>query len=99
MRSTMLLTYNINPQSQEDYMRFMINVFIPMLQSIGLASAGVWHTAYGNYPSRLLIFVAGKADMERAIETDVWRDMEGKLKSFVSDYTCRIVPYQPGFQF
>ena len=80
-------------------MRFMINVFMPMMQSIGLTNAGVWHTAHGNYPIRLLVFIAEQVEMKRALESDVWGDMENKLKTFVQDYTCRIVPYQPGFQF
>ncbi|MBI5652413.1 MAG: hypothetical protein HZC40_18500 [Chloroflexi bacterium] len=95
----MLLTYNIVPQTQDDYMRFMINVFVPMMQSIGLANAGVWHTVYGNYPVRLLVFVAEQAEMTHALEGEVWRDMEIKLKTFVTDYTCRVVPFQAGFQF
>jgi hypothetical protein len=54
----MLLTYNIVPLMQEEYKQFMMNVFIPALQRIGLENVGVWHTAYGNYPMRLLAFVA-----------------------------------------
>jgi len=99
VRSTMLLTYNIVPQMQDDYMRFMINVFVPTLQSLGLANAGVWHTLYGDYPIRLLVFVAEQPEMKRALESETWRDMENKLKTFITDYTCRVVPFQAGFQF
>ena len=54
----MLLSYNITAERQETYMRFMLNEFIPTLQSIGLTNVGVWHTAWGNYPIRLLVFVS-----------------------------------------
>ena len=96
----MLLTYNILPDGQESYMRFVLNEFIPTLQSIGLANVGVWHTAWGDYPIRLLIFIAeNAATMTRAVESDAFEQMEGKLKAFVSDYSRRIVPFDPGFQF
>jgi hypothetical protein len=99
VRVTLLLTYNIIPQYQDDYMRFMVNVFMPMIQSIGLANAGVWRTVYGNYPERLIVFVAERSTMYTAIETDTWRDMEIKLKTFVQDYERRVVPFRAGFQF
>ncbi len=96
----MLLTYNIVDERQEIYMRFMLNEFIPTLQSIGLTNVGVWHTAWGNYPIRLLVFVSENSSaMSRAVKSDVFNNMEEKLKSFVSDYTRRVVVFDPGFQF
>ena len=81
-------------------MRFVLNEFIPTLQSIGLTNVGVWHTAWGNYPLRLLVFVSESEEtMTRATGTEVFEQMEEKLKPLVSDYSRRIVPFSPGFQF
>jgi len=99
VRSTMLLTYNIQPQAQEAYMQFMINVFMPMAQSLGLDNAGVWHTAYGDYPARLLVFVAEESVMQNVLKDERWQNIEARLKEYTTDYTRRIVPYVPGFQF
>ena len=99
MRSKMLLTYNINPPAQEEYMQFMMNICIPTLQRLGLESAGVWHTAYGDHPMRLLAFVADEKEMDAALDDDRWKQVETRLKQYVTDYTCRIVPYEPGFRF
>ena len=99
MRSKMLLAYNVLPQHQDEYMQFMMQVFVPTLQRIGLENEGIWHTAWGNYPIRLLAFVAEEHDMREAIKTDAWSQVEARLKGYVSDYSCRIVPYQAGFQF
>lgn len=99
MRSKMLLAYNVLPQHQDEYMQFMMQVFVPTLQRIGLENEGIWHTAWGNYPIRLLAFVAEERDMREAIKTDEWGQMEERLKGYVSDYSRRIVPYQAGFQF
>ncbi len=95
----MLLSYNILPQYQQEYMEFMVSTFVPALQRIGLENMGVWHTAYGNYPVRLLVFVAEEKTMQDALADDSWKEMEKRLCNFVTDYTCRIVPFNPGFQF
>lgn len=96
----MLLTYNIVPQKQETYLRFMLNEFIPTLQRLGLQNTGVWHTAYGNYPIRLVVFATESTRaMQNALEGDTWNKMELKLMDLVSDYARRIVPNDSRFQF
>jgi len=99
VRQKMLLSYNILPHFQQEYMDFMVNTFVPTLQRYGVENQGVWHTAYGNYPMRLIVFVADENDMREVLASEDWRQLETRLKSYVTDYTCRIVPYQPGFQF
>ncbi len=99
MQLKLLLSYNILPQHQEEYMQFAVQVFVPTLQRIGLEDQGVWHTAWGNYPMRLIVFVADEQEMKEAIASDAWEQLESRLKEYVSDYTRRIVPFQPGFQF
>jgi len=99
VRSKMLLTYNILPAAQEEYMRFMMNVFMPTLKRLGLEEMGVWWTAYGDYPNRLLAFVADEPEMRAALNDDRWKQVEARLEQYVTDYTRRIVPFKPGFQF
>ena len=68
----LLLSYNIIPQVQQEYMNYVINEFIPALENIGLKNAGVWHTAYGNYPIRLLVFLSDDpAAMKRLSKSTV----------------------------
>lgn len=81
-------------------MNFMVNVLVPSLQRVGLTNAGVWHTAYGDYPARLIVFVADDQEtMEEALKDKMWRDLEAKLGKYVKDYSRSVVPFQPGFQF
>ncbi len=96
----LLLSYNIIPQYQQEYMNFVINEFLPALETIGLKNAGVWHTVYGNYPIRLLVFVSeDPSAMKRALATDKWENMESRLKTFVTDYTRRVVPLDSRCRF
>ena len=99
MRQKMLLSYNVSPEHQDEYMQFAVQVFLPTLQRIGLENQGVWHTAWGDYPTRLIVFVAEEQDMHEAVTSDTWEQLETRLRQYVSDYTRRIVPFQPGFQF
>lgn len=100
MGTKLLLTYNILLHQQEGYLRFIVDEFIPTLETLGLENKGVWHTAYGDYPIRLLVFVSKTPeDMTRALESETWNDLEKKLQTFVADYSRRVVPEQPYFQF
>jgi hypothetical protein len=47
----------------------------------------------------LIVFVAEEQEMKEAIASDTWEQLESRLKEFVADYSRRIVPFQPGFQF
>ncbi len=100
MGNKLLLTYNILLHQQEAYLRFVVDEFIPTLQTLGLTNQGVWHTAYGNYPIRLLVFVSETPEaMQRALASETWNEMEKKLQTFVADYSRRVVPNEPYFQF
>ncbi len=100
MGSKLLLTYNIVVHRQEAYLRFIIDEFIPTLQTLGLTNTGVWHTAYGDYPIRLLVFVSETPEaMQRALESGTWNELEKKLQTFVADYDRRVVSNEPYFQF
>ncbi len=100
MSSRLLISYNIQPEHQKSYLQFAINTFIPTLQSLGLVNAGVWHTAYGNYPIRLLVFSADdKATMKRILSSETWLEMEKKLKTYVTDYSRRVIESDSRFQF
>ena len=100
MRSKLLLSYNIVPEHQEEYLSFMVKVFVPTLERIGLSNAGVWHTAYGDYPARLIVFVADDQEtMQHALADKTWHDLEARLEKYVKDYTRNVVPFRPGFQF
>ncbi len=98
--SKLLVTYNILLHRQEAYLHFIVDEFIPTLQTLGLSNQGIWHTAYGDYPGLLLVFVTETPEaMQRALESETWKEVEKKLETFVTDYGRRVVPNTPFFQF
>ncbi len=99
-RVKMLIEYDIVPELQQAYYEFVLGELIPSAQSLGLVLSEAWHTAYGDYPVRLNGFVArDKASLDRILAGSDWKQLEDKLKRFVTDYHKKIVPFRDGFQF
>jgi hypothetical protein len=99
-RVKMLITYDVVPELQQAYYEFVLGEMIPTAQSMGLVLSEAWHTAYGDYPIRLNGFVAkDRATLDRVLGSAEWRQLEDKLKRFVTSYQRKIIPYREGFQF
>lgn len=98
-RYKMIITYDIIPATRDVYYQYVLGEFVPALQEMGLFMTEAWHTAYGDHPIRMAIFVA--EDMEtitEAMESERWEELEGRLLRYVTNYTCKVVPYRQGFQ-
>ena len=98
-RVKMLISYDVVPELQQAYYEFVLGEMIPAAQSMGLVLNEAWHTAYGQYPIRLNGFVAkDRITLDRVLASAEWRQLEDKLKRFVTGFTRKIVPYREGFQ-
>lgn len=95
----LLLEYDVNQDTLQEYYQFVMGQYVPALQSMGLQMSEAWHTAYGEAPNRLLGFVCGDGDtMGRLLDSDLWHDLNDELEKYVSDLRYKIVPYRGGFQ-
>ena len=100
MEVKLLLAYNIKPNREAEYYRFVLGEFLPSLQDIGLMMTEGWHTAYGEYPIRLIAFKAqDDADIYHILKSSEWNDGKEKLLKFVQDYEERLVSAKNVFQF
>ena len=98
-RVKMLISYDVVPELQQAYYEFVLGEMIPSAQSMGLVLNEAWHTAYGHYPIRLDGFVAkDRATLDRILASAEWRQLEEKLKRYVTDCARKVVPYREGFQ-
>lgn len=96
----LLLTYDPDPTRQDEYYQFVLGEFVPGLQELGLPMSEVWHTAYGDYPLRLIAFVAeDRATLRHILATPTFRDYERRLLQFVTNYDRRVVALTDRFQF
>ena len=95
-----LLTYDVPDELQEMYYRFVTGEFVPQVNRVGLELAEVWETIYGEYPQRLVVFVAqDEQTANDAIGTEPFKRLEKKLQRYVQNYSRRVVPYERHFQF
>ncbi len=95
----LLMEYDVQQDTLQDYYQFIMGQYVPALQSMGLQMSEAWHTAYGDAPNRLIGFVCGdRQTMDRLLDSDLWRDLNEELVKYVSDLRYKIVPYRGGFQ-
>jgi hypothetical protein len=100
MRRKLLLAYNIRPNREAEYYRYVLGEFLPELQRIGLIMEEGWHTAYGQYPIRLIVFrTQDGVDIQEVLQSSVWKKGKEQLLKLVRDYEERIVPDKNVFQF
>ncbi|MER3458883.1 MAG: hypothetical protein C4309_09915 [Chloroflexota bacterium] len=96
----MLLSYDILTETEQEYYQYVLGEFLPRVQTLGLEPVEAWHTAYGDYPIRMIALVAENPEiMKAALTSPEWKALERKLKKYIVHYQRRIVPYREGFQF
>ena len=95
-----LLTWNIKPDTEQEYFQFVIGEFIPSVQRIGLQPVDAWATLYGNYPQIQVGMYAPTAQSAwKVLRSPAWKAIEERLLEYVTDYAYKVVPARRGFQF
>lgn len=99
-RYKIILTYDVVPNTRDEYYQFAMGEVIPTLQEMHVYMTEVWHTAYGDYPLRMAVFVAEDYEtIQNLLGSARWQELETKFKSFVRNFSLKITSYQQGFQF
>jgi hypothetical protein len=100
-RYKLILTYDIDGQATDNYFQFVLGEMVPAMQAQGLQMSGAWHTAYGEYPMRLVEFIADdQGALEAVLDTPLWADLERRLRGFVTNYSKKTVRLRDDqFQF
>lgn len=96
----LLLSYEVKGNAVEDYYRFMLGRYVPIIQAMGLEMSEAWHTAYGDYPNRLVGFVSRDQEtLTKVLNSDTWSTLNQELQTYINDFDYKIIAYQEGFQF
>jgi hypothetical protein len=100
MEVKLLLAYNIRPNREAEYYRYVLGEFLPSLQNMDLMMIEGWHTAFGDYPMRLIVLQADDDLKLRTImQSEQWHTGKERLLKLVRDYEERVVPAKQVFQF
>lgn len=96
----LLLTYNVLPETIQEYWQFVMGRYVPTMQTMGLQMFDAYQTTYGDIPNRLVMFVAADKDTAiRAMDTDTWETLNDQLLEFVTDFSYKMAPFREKFQF
>jgi hypothetical protein len=95
----LILTYDIRQGVQERYFRYVTGEFVPALQQRKIYMQNAWHIVYGEQPERQVEFVTEDLSIiQNLFDDPEWKELEGKLESFIRNYTKRIVKYRGVFK-
>ena len=96
----LLLSYNIRPDGAQEYYEYVLGHYIPVMQSMGLEVTEAWHTAYGEYPNRLIAFVSrDRETVQQVMHDEAWDELNERLLQYVTDFDYKVITYKIGFQF
>lgn len=96
----LLLTYNVLPETIQEYWQFVMGRYVPTMQAMGLQMFDAYQTTYGYQPNRLVMFVAAnKETATRVLQSEAWENLNEQLLEFVTDFDYKLVPFREKFQF
>jgi hypothetical protein len=100
MAVKLIMTWDIAPDHEQAYFEFVINEFVPGVQHLGLQPAEAWATVFGEYPQiQVSILAEGLPDVQRALNSDSWTELQNKLFGLVQNFSYKVIPARNGFQF
>ena len=95
----LILTYDIRPNSGQEYYQFVLGKYVPAVQQMGLEMLEAWTASFGNVPNRTLAFVSRDHEtMMDLLHDEEWSDLNDELLEFVTDFDYKVVNYRAGFQ-
>ncbi len=96
----MILSYDVLPNNHDNYYQFILGEMVPAMQEMGVYMTEAWHTAYGEYPIRMVSFVSEEIEtINNMLSSDRWNDLETRLMSYIRNYSRKVIEYRQGFQF
>ncbi len=95
----LILTYDMQDEQVQEYYRFVLGRYIPVMRSIGWEMVEAWATSYGDGPDRTVIFVNhNDHDWQDLFEDETWHELNHQLLTFITDFNFKVVPYRQTFQ-
>ena len=95
MSYTLIMTWDIKPEKEQDYYEFVIREWVPVTNRLGLQMVAAWYTQYSANSDVPLIRAEGIAEdlstMRTILESQDWEDIHHKLMDYVENYSHKVV--------
>lgn len=100
MAAKLILTWDIKPNSEQEYFEFVVREFLPEVQKFGFNLSDAWVTVYGEQPQILVGATLATIDeIKKIIHSRAWDLLIERLLQYVTDYNEKIVVANGNFQF
>jgi hypothetical protein len=94
-----IMTWNIKPESEQDYFEFVIRDLIPGIQRSGAELSDAWATVYGAGPQITVGALLPSLNRARQfLSSAEWNTLYDRLMGFVQDFNMKIIEARGGFQ-
>jgi len=94
------MTWDIAADHEQEYFEFVIGEWVPGVQRLGFQPTDAWATVYGSYPQiQVNLLADNESAARRILSSSDWTTLEGRLLTFVRNFSCKVVPARNGFQF
>ena len=95
MSYTLIMTWDIKPEMEQEYYEFVIREWVPATNRLGLPMVAAWYTQYSSDSSIPLMRAEGIAEdlrtMRTILRSDSWHEIHLKLLDYVENYSHKVV--------
>lgn len=95
-----IMTWDIAADHEQEYFEFVIGEWVPGVQRLGFQPVDAWATVFGTYPQIQVGLLAESAPRVRQLMgSNDWAALEDRLRTYVNNYSYKVVSARNGFQF
>ncbi len=96
----LIMTWDIAPTREREYFEFVVRVFIPGLQNLGLEISEAWATSFGDRPQiQVGAKMADYDQMQQTLKSKEWGELHDQLQDYIINYNQKITRFLTRFQF
>lgn len=100
MPGKLIMTWDINPEHEQEYFEFVVREFLPQVQKLGFQLSDAWVTVYGRQPQIMVgAILPTTSQILRIIDSEQWDSLINRLLDYVTNFESKVVPATGGFQF
>ena len=95
----LLMSWNIRPGREDEYFEFTVREFGPGLIKLGVRPTDAWYTQYGDHPQILTGGIVEDIEsLQSVLSSDEWHKLKGKLLTYVTNYSQKVIHASGSFQ-
>jgi hypothetical protein len=100
MPGKLIMTWDINPEHEQEYFEFVVREFLPQVQKLGFQLSDAWVPVYGQQPQIMVgAILPSTGQIVRVMNSEKWDSLINRLLDYVTNFESKIVPASGGFQF